>query len=57
MSAVYYSRMTNANPSVKRALRQSRDKFLARRESCSTQTCVSRVYEERIAEIRSITSR
>ena len=54
MSAVFYSQMAAADPQAKRALRRTRDKFLARREGCSTQSCVARVYEERIAEIRRI---
>ena len=52
MSAVYYSHMAQASAGAKRALRMSRDRFLARRERCSTETCVARVYEERVAEIR-----
>ena len=54
MSAVFYSEMATASAQTKRALRQSRDRFLARRERCATQSCVARVYEERVAEIRRI---
>ena len=54
MSAVFYSEMTSAPAKTKRALRQSRDNFLARRERCSSEACVARVYEERVAEIRRI---
>lgn len=51
MSAVFYSEMASAPAQTKRALRQSRDKFLARRERCASESCVARVYEERVAEI------
>lgn len=54
MSAVYYSEMASAQAGAKRALRRTRDKFLARRERCSTESCVAQVYEERVAEIRRI---
>lgn len=54
MSAVFYSEMANAAAETKRALRRSRDRFLARRERCTTEACVARVYEERVAEIRRI---
>ena len=54
MSAVYYSEMADAPSKAKRALRQSRDRFLAKRDRCSTESCVARVYDERVAEIRRI---
>jgi uncharacterized protein len=54
MSAVYYSEMASADVEAKRALRQTRDQFLRRREHCSTDSCVARVYEERVAEIRRV---
>ena len=54
MSAIYYSQMAGADSEAKRALRRTRDKFLARREGCSTQSCVARVYQERVTEIRRI---
>jgi uncharacterized protein len=57
MSAVYYSEMATADAAAKRALRQSRDRFLDRRERCSDPACVARVYEERVAEIRRISGR
>lgn len=56
MSAVFYSEMANASAETKRALRRSRDRFLARRERCTSEACVARVYEERVAEIRRIGS-
>jgi hypothetical protein len=54
MSAVFYDEMASADRSTKRALRQTRAKFLAKRERCSSQACVARVYQERVAEIRRI---
>lgn len=54
MSAVYYGEMAGADPAAKRALRRTRDQFLAKRERCSSESCVARVYEERVAEIRRI---
>jgi uncharacterized protein YecT (DUF1311 family) len=54
MSAVYYNKMATADAEAKRALRRTRDQFLARRERCSTGSCVARVYEQRVAEIRRI---
>ena len=54
MSAVYYGEMARAPAQAKRALRRTRDQFLARRERCSTESCVAHVYEERVTEIRRI---
>lgn len=54
MSAVYYSEMASAPAQTKSALRRTRDTFLARRERCSSESCVARVYAERVAEIRRI---
>jgi uncharacterized protein YecT (DUF1311 family) len=55
MSAVYYSEMARADAEAKRTLRRTRDKFLAKRERCSTQACAARVYAQRLVEIRRIT--
>lgn len=54
MSATYYSEMARADSATKRALRRSRDAFLAKRERCSSDACVARAYAEREAEIRRI---
>jgi len=54
MSAVFYSEMASADAEAKRALRRTRDQFLARRERCSTEDCVARIYAERVMEIRRI---
>ncbi len=57
MSAVFYGEMAGADAETKSLLRRSRDKFLGRRERCSTDACIAQVYEERIAEIRRISRR
>lgn len=54
MSAAYYSEMARADSARKRALRQTRDRFLAKRERCASDSCVASAYEERVAEIRRI---
>lgn len=54
MSAVFYGEMAAADRSTKLALRQTRARFLAKRERCSSQACIARVYEQRVAEIRRI---
>lgn len=55
MAAVYYSEMASASAPTKNALRRTRDRFLAKRERCSSEACMARVYEDRIAEIRRLT--
>ena len=57
MSALFYGEMAGADARTKSALRRTRDQFLRARERCSSDSCVARVYEERIAEIRSIAGR
>jgi uncharacterized protein YecT (DUF1311 family) len=54
MSATYYGQMARADAATKRALRRTRDAFLARRDRCSTDACVAQAYRERVAEIRRI---
>lgn len=54
MASVYYAEMAEADGQTRRELRRSRDRFLARRESCRSEACVASVYEERIREIRGI---
>lgn len=56
MSAAYYSEMARADAATKRALRQTRDRFLAKRERCSSESCVASAYQERVAEIRRISN-
>ena len=52
MASVYYAAMADADGERRRQLRRSRDRFLARRESCRTEACVAAAYEERVREIR-----
>ena len=54
MASIYYAEMTGADGSTRAELRRSRDRFLARRERCRSESCVANVYQERIAEIRRI---
>jgi hypothetical protein len=51
MASVYYDRMAGADARTRRQLRRSRDRFLARRESCRSEACVAAAYEERVQEI------
>jgi uncharacterized protein len=51
MASVYYDRMAGADARTRRQLRRSRDRFLARRESCRSEACVADAYEERVQEI------
>lgn len=57
MSSQYYSALANADNSRRRALRQTRDRFLAYRERCATEACVAEAYEGRMMEIRDIMAR
>jgi hypothetical protein len=57
MASVYYAAMADANGETRHRLRRSRDRFLARRERCSSEACVAAAYEERVREIRQITGR
>ena len=54
MASVYYAEMAEADGQTRRELRRTRDRFLARRESCGSEACVASVYEDRIREIRRI---
>jgi uncharacterized protein YecT (DUF1311 family) len=54
MASLYYSVLANAEPATRNHLRRSRDSFLARREQCGSEECVTAAYNARIAEIRSI---
>lgn len=54
MAAVYYAAMADADGTTRQRLRRSRDRFLARRESCRSEACVDAAYEERVREIRRI---
>jgi len=54
MASVYYAAMAEADGETRRQLRRTRDRFLVRRESCSSESCVAAAYEERVREIRRI---
>ncbi len=54
MASVYYEEMARADGATRRSLRQSRDRFLNRRERCRSEACVAQAYEERVDEIRRI---
>jgi uncharacterized protein YecT (DUF1311 family) len=54
MASVYYAAMADADGTTRQRLRRSRDRFLARRESCRSEACVDAAYDERVREIRSI---
>lgn len=54
MSSLFYSALADADGEQRRVLRRSRDRFLAFRERCDTQACVSQAYDDRMDEIRDI---
>ncbi|HEX8583138.1 MAG TPA: hypothetical protein VF680_01855 [Allosphingosinicella sp.] len=54
MSSIFYAAMASADPGTRSHLRRSRDAFLAKRERCGSEACVTAAYNSRIAEIRSI---
>ena len=51
MSAVFNSARDRADPSVRDALDDSRVDFLNRKQRCSSEACIARVYQERIADL------
>ena len=51
MASVYYAAMADADGTTRRQLRRSRDRFLAQRESCRSESCVAAAYEDRVHEI------
>ena len=54
MSSLFYSALSGASPSARRALRSTRDRFLAYRDRCGSEACVSQAYDGRMQEIRDI---
>lgn len=56
MASRYYRAVAESAPADKRAIRRTRDDFLARRERCSSTECVARTYDDRIAEIEELSS-
>lgn len=57
MSSQYYSALAGADSDQRRALRKTRDRFLAYRERCGSEACVAEAYEGRMMEIRDIMAR
>lgn len=56
MASAYYEALSVADRRTRATLRESRDAFLDRRESCGRPACVARAYEDRIDEIDRIMS-
>lgn len=54
MSSLYYSAMADANGDTKRALRSTRNRFLAYRDRCGSEACIAEAYDGRMREIRDI---
>jgi len=54
MSSHFYSALSDADGPSRRALRQTRDRFLAYRDRCPDEACVADAYRGRMAEIRDI---
>lgn len=54
MAALYNGGMADADSATRAELRATRDRFLAWRERCSTDTCIAEAYRGRMAEIRDI---
>lgn len=54
MSSQYYSALSEADTGQRRALRRTRDRFLAYRDGCGSEACVADAYDGRMMEIRDI---
>ncbi|MBA3677239.1 MAG: hypothetical protein H0W74_07525 [Sphingosinicella sp.] len=54
MAATYAAGRDDGNRRTRRALERTRDAFLAYRDRCSDQACVSQAYDGRMREIRDI---
>lgn len=54
MAARYHEAVDAAPVSTRRAITGSRASFIARRDRCSSESCVAAAYDERIAEIREL---
>jgi hypothetical protein len=54
MSSLFYSALADASPRARRELRRTRDRFLAYRDRCGNEACVSEAYQGRMQEIRDI---
>ena len=56
MSSHYYSALAEGDGGTRRALRRSRDRFLAYRERCPNEACIAQAYRDRMDEIRDISA-
>lgn len=54
MMGVYYSALDNADARTRRVLQETAGDFLAYRNNCRTEACLSGAFDERVAEIRDI---
>lgn len=54
MSATFFRALAVADPDSRARLRQSRDRFLAYRNRCSSEACIEQAYADRIDEIRDL---
>jgi hypothetical protein len=54
MSNFFYSALEDADASQRRALQRTRNNFLAYRDRCPDEACVSQAYDGRMREIRDI---
>ncbi len=54
MSSLFYSALADADPRTRAVLRRTRDRFLAYREGCNSDTCIAQAYDGRMDEIRDI---
>ncbi|MET0180232.1 MAG: hypothetical protein ABW194_07100 [Novosphingobium sp.] len=56
MSSLFYSELSNADAAARAELRRSRDRFLAYRDRCTSESCVAEAYRDRMDEIEDIAS-
>ena len=54
MSGQYFSALRSARPGQRALLQRSRNRFIAYRNSCATQSCIAQAYRDRIREIDTI---
>ena len=54
MSSQFYSALSRADERERAELRRTRDRFLAYRERCEDESCVTQAYLDRMDEIRDI---
>jgi uncharacterized protein len=57
MASLYYEALDGADPRARADLRRSRDRFLAYRERCGSESCVAQAYRDRMEEIEDIAGR